>query len=455
MNNSYKTFLTKSQEVASDLKHRKTIKFNMSKYDAAVEKGKSKYQDLESAKRIIASKKRAALNNLDSNLLNFEEKITSRGAKVLWAGDAEKALGFIKDIIDDNSAKLIVKSKSMTTEEIEFNHFASSIGVNPVETDLGEYIVQVAGEKPYHIVTPAMHKSKIDINNLFTEKFGLDNNLSAEELTDYVRVKLRKFYQEAEIGVTGANFIIADIGGVAVTENEGNALMTTAFPKVHIVIVGIEKVIPEFKDLGLFWPVLAVHGTGQAISVYSSVFTGPRKNNEDFGPEKMYIILLDNKRTKLLQEPVQSDSLACIRCGACLNACPVYHNIGGYTYETTYSGPIGSVISPFYNGFDISGHLSYACTICGKCTEVCPSKIDLHLLLLNNRNQDVEKYKNRGLFAFVIKAFEIASLNKFIFNFGNARIKNFFVRNFAKNIFARERELPPFKKSFSDTFKNV
>jgi L-lactate dehydrogenase complex protein LldF len=266
---------------------------------------------------------------------------------------------------------------------------------------------------------------------------------------------LRAFYQEAEIGVTGANFIIADIGAVAVTENEGNALMSTAFPKIHIVIAGIEKVVPELSDLDKFWPVLAAHGTGQSITVYNSVFTGPKRQNEDFGPEKMYVILLNNKRTELLKEAVQSDSLACIRCGACLNACPVYRNIGGYTYNTTYGGPIGSVISPFFDGFLRSAHLSYACTICGKCTEVCPSKIDLHMLLLHNRNKDVEQFQKHSMFGFIMKIYKRMVLNKHLFDLGFVRSKNFFINTFGKNAFSKERSLPPFKKSFRKTYKNV
>jgi L-lactate dehydrogenase complex protein LldF len=454
MNKSYKAFIKKANSVSNDLKHRKTIKFNMSKYDAAVDKGKQKYSDLETGKNYIAGKKRLALSELDKNLLMFEEKISSRGAEVLWAENSDSALGYIQKIIEENNAKLIVKSKSMTTEEIEFNHSVEKLGVVAVETDLGEYIVQVAGEKPYHIVTPAMHKSKLDINKLFNEKFGIDKNLTAEELTDFVRVKLRKLYQEAEIGVTGANFIIADIGAVAVTENEGNALMTTAFPKIHIVIVGIEKIIPSMRDLAYFWPLLAVNGTGQAISVYSSIFTGPKKSNEDFGPEKIYVILLDNKRTDLLKEQIQSDSLACIRCGACLNACPVYHNIGGYTYNATYSGPIGSVISPFYNGFELSAHLSYACSVCGKCTEVCPEKIDLHTLLLQNRNMDVENYQKFSFFSLIMKVFKFMTLRRRFFDFGFSNLKNAFIKLFAKNVFSKERSLPDFKKSFRKTFNH-
>ncbi|MBN1253017.1 MAG: lactate utilization protein [Bacteroidales bacterium] len=454
MNKYYKTFLKDAERVSFDMKHRKTIKFNMSKYDAAVAKGMLRYKDVEKGKQFVAEKKREALKNLDSNLLLFEKEISKRGVEVLWANDTNESLQYVAQIIKETNAKSIVKGKSMTTEEIDFNDFVEELGVKSVETDLGEFIVQVAGEKPYHIVTPAMHKSRKDVNDLFHEKFGMDNDISAEEMTDYVRKKLRAEYQQAEIGVTGANFIIADIGGIAVTENEGNAIMSTSFPKVHIVIAGIEKVIPSFKDISKFWPLLSAHGTGQSITVYNSIFTGLKRENEEFGPEKMYVILLDNKRTELLKEPKQSDVLSCIRCGACLNACPVYRNIGGYTYEATYGGPIGSVISPFYQGFDVSSHLSFACTICGKCTEVCPAKIDLHLLLLHNRNKSVEINEGSKIFGFFMLIYKFLTLRVFYFDIGFTTIKNIFTQNIFKNLFGKRRALIKFKKSFRKTYKS-
>ena len=452
MNQYYKAFLKDSDRVSNNLEHRKTIKFNMSRYDAAVAKGNLRYKDIEKGKEFVASKKRKALLELDSNLLLFEEKLTKRGVEVLWAEDSKEALAYVKDILKENDAKSLVKSKSMTTEELDFNDFVEKQDVKSIETDLGEFIVQVAGEKPYHIVTPAMHKSRKDVNDLFHEKFGMDNDLTAEEMTDYVRGQLRENYLEAEVGVTGANFLVADIGGIALTENEGNGIMSTSFPKTHIVIAGIEKIIPSYKDISKIWPLLSAHGTGQAVTVYNTIFTAAKIEKEDFGPEKMYVILLDNKRSELLNEPKQSDVLSCIRCGACLNACPVYRNIGGYTYEATYGGPIGSVISPFFQGFEKSSHLSFACTICGKCTEVCPAKIDIHLLLLHNRNKSIKDKHGSTFFSFAMKIYKFVTLKVFFFDIGFTGIKNFFVKNFFKNVFGKKRSLVPFKKSFRKTF---
>ncbi len=389
-----KEFLKASEKKSFDLKHRNTIRFNMAKYNIAFEKGLSQFSDLEGLKQKVGSIKRKALQDWDQYLLQFESQFTKNGGQVFWAETSEDAVKETLRIIDLHKGKTLVKSKSMTTEEIELNDALEAHGIEVVETDLGEYIVQVAGEKPYHIVTPAMHKSKRDVAELFHKEFNMPLESTPEEMTQFVREKLRKKFTSADIGITGGNFLVADVGGVALTENEGNGLMTTAFPKIHIAIVGIEKIIPELKDLHYLWPILAAHGTGQNITSYSSVFTGAKQSEKESGPEKMYVILLDNGRTDLFAEKEQSRALNCIRCGACLNVCPIYKNIGGYTYESTYSGPIGSVITPHYKGFGVFKHLSFASTLCGKCTEVCPVKIDLHDLLLYNRKKAVESSSN-------------------------------------------------------------
>jgi len=409
-------FTHDAEAIAFDLKHRNTIKFNISRYDAAVEKGMARYNNVEAAKSQAAAIKRDVLRHWDEYLIQFEEKITSRGVEVLWAKDSDEATGFIEQILRENDAQLLVKSKSMTTEEIELNQIAERNGCESVETDLGEFIVQLAGEKPYHIVTPAMHKSKGDIAKLFNEKFGTPIDSTPEEMTEYVRQVLRKKYTKAQVGVTGANFLIADIGGISVTENEGNGLMTTAFPKLHIVLAGIEKIIPKMSQLGLFYPLLAVHGTGQQITAYNTIFTGPRQVNEVDGPEKMIVILLDNGRTNVFADDEAFESLACIRCGACLNGCPVYKTIGGYTYDTTYSGPIGSVLTPFLRGFKDFSHLSFASTLCGKCNDVCPVKIPLTDILLSNRRKAVEQHLRPAAEKWLMKGFSLISSNRIGFD---------------------------------------
>ena len=385
------TFITTSEKVAFDKVHREKIKFNMSRYDVAVDKGLKKYSNLDIARDRAGFLKYKVINELDRFLIEFEDNFTENGGKIIWAQNSEEALKEIHNITSKHNIKSAVKSKSMTTEEIELNDALINDGIDVVETDLGEFIVQQAGQKPYHIVTPAMHMSKEDVALLYNEKFNTPEDLTPEELTLYTRKLLREKFTSADLGITGANFLIADTGSIALTENEGNGMLSMSFPKVHIAIAGIEKIIPKLEDLDLYWPLLAAHGTGQSMTVYNSIISGPRKNSEIDGPENMYLILLDNGRVNLLKEEKQRQALSCIRCGACLNACPVYKNIGGHTYNTTYSGPIGSVITPYLACEKKYKHLSFASSLCGKCTTVCPVKIPLHELLLINRNHAVKK----------------------------------------------------------------
>jgi L-lactate dehydrogenase complex protein LldF len=341
----------------------------------------------------------------------------------------------------------------MVTEEIHLNRFLEQNGIESVETDLGEYIQQLDGEPPYHIVTPAMHKSKEDVARVFAHKLGTNPNLTPTQLTLVAREKLREKYTEAQIGITGANFIIADIGGIAVTENEGNARLSTAFPKTHIVIVGIEKVLPSVTDLALFWPLLATYGTGQKVTVYNSIISGPRQVNENDGPTEMYVILLDNGRTNLLANEKSREALYCIRCGACLNACPVYKNIGGHTYGTTYSGPIGSVITPHLRNMDEWKHLSYASSLCGNCTEVCAVKINLHELLLENRHEAVDAGNASFGEKMAWRFWKKAMLNRRIMNMGSAPVKTWVVNSFVKDWKKNRSELQFPKKSFNQLWK--
>ncbi len=446
-------FIRDSEKIVADLKHRNTIRFNISKYDAAVEKGVQRYSNLELARERASWIKGTAINHLHEYLLEFEKNSTRNGAQVIWCRNATEAIESVKTILLENQASLLVKSKSMTTEEIDFNEQIEKIGVETLETDLGEYIVQLAGEKPYHILTPAMHKSRHDVADLFHEKFNTPPGSDPQFLTAYVRKKLRQKFRTADVGVTGANFLVADVGGIGLTENEGNGLMTVSFPKIHIVIAGIEKIIPSMNDLGLLWPLLATRGTGQQISAYNSLVTGPRKKNETDGPEKMFILLLDNGRTNLYQSDDRYEALKCIRCGACLNVCPIYKNVGGYTYNATYSGPIGSVITPFYKGEKEYNHLSFACTVCGKCTETCPVKIPLHNQLLLNRRDAVE---NRGDFLWNngMKAFAYTFSKRKRLDAVSGKMKNAALL-LAKNVLGPRKSMPQVaERSFSKQWKS-
>ncbi len=421
------SFIAKSTVKASDKDHRRKINFNIGKYNASVPKGKAQFTGLENARMQAKNLKWEAIERLDESLLQFEKQFTQRGGQVIWAQNTGEAQEAILKICRSVECKTLVKSKSMVTEEIHLNDFLEKNGIESIETDLGEYIQQLDGEGPYHIVTPAMHKSKEDVARLFAEKLGTDPNLSPEELTQVARIKLREKYVQAEVGVTGANFLLADTGSIAVTENEGNGRLSCAWPKIHIAVVGIEKVLPSMQHLGLFWPLLSTYGTGQMMTVYNSLISGPRKPDETDGPEQMIVILLDNGRTDLLANAKSREALYCIRCGSCLNACPVYKNIGGHSYETTYSGPIGKVITPWLKGMQNYKHLSYASSLCGNCTEVCPVRINLHELLLDNRHEAVASGESALSERIAWKAWKTASLNRGLMNLGNASLKNWVV----------------------------
>lgn len=448
-------FLLDAEDKVFNTEHRRKLAFNISQYDKKVVEGKHQYEDFELARERASTLKWKVTENLDKYLIEFETNFAKRGGKVIWAQDANEAITELIRIMKSVNAKTVVKAKSMTTEEIHVNAALTAEGIESLETDLGEFIVQLRDEPPYHIVTPAMHLSKEDVAKTFNEKYNLPLSSTPKEITAFVREKLREKYQLADVGITGANFLIADSGSVCVTENEGNALMSISFPRVQVAIAGIEKIIPSLNDLDLFWPLLATHGTGQNLTVYNSISSGPRQEGEIDGPEEMYVILLDNGRTNLLAQQEQRQALSCIRCGACLNGCPIYKGVGGHSYGSTYSGPIGSVITPHFKGMEEFKHLSYASSLCGKCTEVCPVKIDLHKLLLYNRRDAVELNLNPFSEKFIFNIWKKGMLNRSLMNAGGSRIKNFMLRNFFRTKWGERRELPEISpKSFNEMWKS-
>lgn len=374
-----------SRRVAPDTRHRGIIQTAMGKYEVVCDQRKLWFQDWQGARNLAARTKFEAVNHLDRHLEQFARLLESRGTKVHWASNAQQGRDIILGIVREKNAKVIVKSKTMTSEEIHLNDAMEHAGYEVVESDLGEYIVQLREEPPYHLVFPAMHLTRGEIKDTFQKKLNDAPSDDPEELTMVARRALRKKYLQADVGITGANFCIAETGMISITENEGNARLTAALPKTMITLVGIEKVLPRLEDLALFLPMLAVMGTGQAFTCYNTMYGGPRQPGESDGPEEYHVVLLDNQRTTLLADAEQRDALGCIRCGACLNVCPIFRNVGGHAYGTVYGGPIGSVITPHLRGLKDWKHLSYASSLCGACTETCPVKIDLHHHLLQNR----------------------------------------------------------------------
>ena len=371
------------------------------------------YQDLRTRANEL---KRHTIENLDYYIEQFESNVVAHGGKVVFCEDARQVADFVLGLAKERQARLIVKSKSMTTEEIDFNERLEHHQLEAVETDLGEYILQLAHERPYHIVAPALHKTRYEVADIFTERLGVEREVVIEKQTRIARSVLRKKFLEADIGVTGANFLVADSGAVVLVENEGNARLTTSAPKIHISVAGMEKLIPRAQDLAIFLKLLGRSATGQPLSVYTSMLSGPRRRTgeplpdgrgsaspgggEIDGPDEFYVIILDNGRTKLLSDPDKRQSLFCIRCGACLNHCPVYRKIGGHNYPWIYSGPIGAIITPQFHGVEQDPWLPFASSLCGACAEVCPVKIDIPKILLQLRADVVEakagKHQNRA-----------------------------------------------------------
>ncbi len=345
------------------------------------------YEQLrEQARRI----KEHTLENLDAYLEQFEAQVRARGGEVVWARDGAEVADFLIRLARRSGARLLVKSKSMTTEEIGLRERLEAHHFEVVETDLGEYIIQLAHERPYHIVAPALHKTRYEVGEIFSRKLGVPREDQPERQTRIARTVLRQKFLAADIGLTGANFLVADSGAVVLVENEGNARLTTSAPRIHVAVAGIEKLIPRAQDLAVFLKLLGRSATGQPLTVYTSILSGPRRPGEDDGPEQFYVVLLDNGRTRVLADRDKRQTLYCIRCGACANHCPVYRRIGGHNYPWVYSGPIGKIASPQFQGLMQDPWLPFASSLCGACAEVCPVKIEIPRLLLELRAEIVK-----------------------------------------------------------------
>lgn len=390
------TFQQEIHVALGDLKLQKTItaatdRFSEKRRDVVETNVFPEYQELrDQAHRI----KQHTLDHLDYYLETVEARVQSRGGQVVWCADAEAAVNAVIAIARQHDARLAVKSKSMVSEEIHLNDAIEKNGIEPVETDLGEYIQQLARERPYHIVAPALHKTRGDVADLFVEKLGVERNEEPEELTQVARRVLRRKFLNADMGISGANFVVAESGAVVLVENEGNIRMTTSAPRIHVAVAGIEKLIPRAADLAVFLKLLGRSGSGQPITSYTSFLSGPRRDGEINGPDGFYLLLVDNGRTRVLADNEKRQTLYCIRCGACSNVCPVYRRIGGHSYPGAYSGPIGAILTPQFAGLGHEPALPFASSLCGACGEVCPVKIDIPRMLLALR-RDVKKGEAR------------------------------------------------------------
>jgi len=325
-----------------------------------------------------------ALRTFGANLVEFESRLIANGVHVHWASDGAEACGIVNEIARRRGVRSVVKSKSMVTEEIYLNTALESAGLHVVETDLGEYIIQLAGETPSHIVAPIIHMTRDRVGEVMQEKLGVPYSNDPEKLAAYAREKLREEFLDADMGVSGANFGVVETGTICIITNEGNGRMVTTLPKTHVVVMGIEKLIPAMSDLDVMLKIIARSATGQNITSYTTLVRGPKKSGEKDGPDEVHVVLLDNGRTGVLAGG-QAEILGCIRCGSCLNACPVYNSIGGHAYNAVYSGPVGSVATPCLRGLEAWKELPNASTLCGACTDVCPVRLDIPRMLTNLR----------------------------------------------------------------------
>ncbi|MBE0644846.1 MAG: iron-sulfur cluster-binding protein [Bacteroidetes bacterium] len=413
------------------------------------------FPDWEEMRGVAHDIKRHVMDNAGKYLAQFEERASSAGAQVHFAADAEQASRIVCDIAARHGRRVAVKSKSMTGEEIDLTHALERAGLEAIETDLGEYIIQLAGEPPSHITAPALHKSRGEIGQLFAEKLGIAYSDDPEYLTKVARRILREDFLRADVGVSGVNFAVAESGSICIVENEGNARLSTTMPKVHIAVMGFEKLLPDFESLSLFLNMLGRSATGQRITCYTSVLTGPRRAGEHDGPEELHIVVLDNGRTRMLSDPQLREALFCIRCGACMNVCPVYQKIGGHGYGSIYPGPIGSIITPVFRGVERAAAMPFASSLCGACSEICPVRIDLHHLLMTWRERISEKRQGKIAERIAMRLFQFIAARTAYFDFSGRLFRMFAPllrdsdRGLRTPVWGRTRAFPaPPEKSF-------
>jgi L-lactate dehydrogenase complex protein LldF len=363
-----------------------------------------------------AAIKRHTLNNLPDLLEQAEANMQANGIQVLWAVDAAEANQHVLEIAQRHDVRSVVKSKSMVTEETGLNHALEAANIDVLETDLGEYIVQLGEETPSHIVAPIIHKTKQSIRDLLMAKANMPPTDDTNEMTRFARETLRQKFLTADMGVSGGNFILAETGSICLVSNEGNIRLVTSLPRVHVALVGIEKIVPTVADYALLTQVLPRSATGQMMTVYTHMVNGPRQPGETDGPEHVYVILVDNGRSPIYNSPY-AEALACIRCGACLNGCPVYQVTGGHAYGWVYPGPIGAVITPLLTGLENASPLPHASTLCGMCKEVCPVDIDIPRMLLDLRHELVQRGQSDAIWNVGMKAWAFGnrSAKRFVF----------------------------------------
>ena len=396
------TIFKESSALAFDEEHWQKINYSTGCFENNFAKGKENYRNLELEKQRAYTLRNKSLLNTEKLLVDFETHFAENGGKVLWARNADDALTMIFDLIRKEKANAIMRSNSTVLDEIELNGFLERKNIRVVETEVGRFVLQKGQQKSYHPLSPSIHLSKEENNAILTSNFKLKSDSSVKQMVNFVRHEVGVETKDVSICVTGANFLLSDTGGVVLTENEGNILKSTSLAKIHIVVAGIAKVIPNMDDLSVLLPLLSLHSNGQSMSACNSITFGPSTTGN--GPEQMYVILLDNNRSQLLAHETQRKVMSCIHCGACISVCPVYKNIGGYSYGTKHIGPVGTVMAPLMEGLEDFNYLNSACSLCGKCVDICPVKIPLDDLIIENRHLAIMEKTGSTKYESLVKA---------------------------------------------------
>ena len=446
-----KTIFKESSALAFDEEHWQKINYSTGCFENNFAKGKENYRNLELEKQRAYTLRNKSLLNTEKLLVDFETHFAENGGKVLWARNADDALTMIFDLIRKEKANAIMRSNSTVLDEIELNGFLERKNIRVVETEVGRFVLQKGQQKSYHPLSPSIHLSKEENNAILTSNFKLKPDSSVKQMVNFVRHEVGVETKDVSICVTGANFLLSDTGGVVLTENEGNILKSTSLAKIHIVVAGIAKVIPNMDDLSVLLPLLSLHSNGQSMSACNSITFGPSTTGN--GPEQMYVILLDNNRSQLLAHETQRKVMSCIHCGACISVCPVYKNIGGYSYGTKHIGPVGTVMAPLMEGLEDFNYLNSACSLCGKCVDICPVKIPLDDLIIENRHLAIMEKTGSTKYESLVKAM-IWHCKKSKKMDGPLFFKKLEMKRLLGPLWGEERPMPEFAaKSFSQQWR--
>ncbi len=484
------TFYERVEDALEDKKLRAAVNLATTRFVGNRARGMASLPEVEALRDHARRIRAHTLANLDRYLAQFAENVERLGGHICWAATPEEANRYVVELAQARGVKSVVKSKSMISEELELNHELEAAGVRVVETDLGEYIIQLAHEKPSHIIAPVIHKSRQQIADLFREKIGASEADLADvpSMTALARRLLRADFLQADMGISGVNFGVAESGSICLVTNEGNGRLTTTVPRIHVAMMGMERLVPTLEDLGVMLQLLARSATGQKLSVYSNIITGPRWRGEEAksgggesanrrisespisnlqsepdGPDELHIVILDHGRSQILGSEL-AEILYCIRCGACLNICPVYQQIGGHAYGSVYPGPVGAVLTPGLYGIGPWNELPHASSLCGACREVCPVRIDIPRMLLKLRNEVTQAGHAPTWLKIGMKLYRFGVVHPWLYRFGG-QMSCWATRLLAKNGWISQlpgpvaawtdyRDFPAFApKSFSQRWK--